>query len=490
MTLGVICIIFSLVSSSRGQIEETTSQTIIENTHPGISYFPAYCSSETIDDCIGAWWDTKLTDGSLIKTTNGPDSQYEDDQTSFNYSFYGSSVEIHGLSTPSGPLMIIQIDDYLTMANTSFPDEEGGLQRATLFNHTGLDPNIQHYLAVAWCANPDASLMSSLFFEHLVVRDFREATIDDSPITSSIPATPTSSTPSTSGSSVHSKRKPIAGIVVAILSGLFLLSFSVYCIFRRRLIYFFKRRNPNHYKDFTIDTIHSPVLAHLRLSKIETPPDIESLRNSTSVKPSPPSPSYPTKSDDKPAYTSLKSTSYLDLESGSENSSRRIASDDERLEENRSVPSSSANSRPSLRISTSNKATDLRASMWKESADGTRRSRYPDTPYTSYCFETATVVRPQIAQVLPSLPPAAKTLNSKVRRPITSEGSRQSKARSKYSRTSSHTYKAGNRPTTSSSRATNYLDMDSEDVGTSRYSRPSFDSVHTRSVPPPYALFP
>ena len=65
MAPGVLFIIFSMISTSNGQ--DDSSQTIIQNSNSGISYFPEYCTTytDTNNDCLGAW---SVTGGSLKLT--------------------------------------------------------------------------------------------------------------------------------------------------------------------------------------------------------------------------------------------------------------------------------------------------------------------------------------------------------------------------------------------------------------------------------------
>ena len=281
-------------------------------------------------------------------------------------------------------------------------------------------------------------------------------------------------TPSASPSS-HLDGKIIAAIVIAALIGLFAIGSTMYLIFRHYYEYGlpYKRRG-RAYEDFRIDSPHDYTFKHLSTSSVELGPP-------TPLKSLPTLYSDTMESFIEMDCISLKEPSSADLESGSGSGSTLP----ELKKGEEPVPSPSTSTRKPLRISIT-KAPLSRMNTMKSSDDETSQTRCPDTPYTSFRVETATVVRPQDAHIVPTLPPGVRVLSPRIIRPVSSKSRRYTRARSKHFHALSPTLRVEDIPLPSFTPG--HLDLDMRPSTSS--SRPSFDSVLTRSVPPPYALLP
>ena len=89
------------------------------------------------------------------------------------YSFYGSSLEIYGLADTNGANVVVQIDNFLAIVNTSTGIGGASLQPMMIYNYTGLDPGTVHTLSIGWSASGDFKPRSFAFLDRLVVGDYQ-----------------------------------------------------------------------------------------------------------------------------------------------------------------------------------------------------------------------------------------------------------------------------------------------------------------------------
>ncbi|KAL5531397.1 hypothetical protein ACEPAG_4274 [Sanghuangporus baumii] len=492
------------------------SKTIVANSDPQINYSPEVCPSSAVTKCLGAWWDTAMADGSVIKTTAGPSSGYNNAQTTMSYSFYGSSLEIHGLADTDGANMIVQIDNFLVIVNTSTGIGGASLEPRVVYNDTQLDPQIAHTLSIGWSANMNPNTeaggykpLSYTYFDHLVVGDFRAVITPSDTSTSTTPEQTASAVAASSSSSqpLSSIVKPgaIAGIVISALILLLLLGALVcYLLRRRRQFNAFRRRTP---------TPHIKVMIESQETRYGESIGSPTQRESWKARPHlslPPVYGYGTDADaNKKGYTDEKGVSYLDLESGTRKSvassssssgnvsnRRKSRESDIPLHPSTPSPSSSQPSRANLQINTRKSLVSPRHEPSAEASTAVDQDTPPVTPFTPYCVGTATVARPQNAQLvprpslnngefssasfistvpLPSLPPLPPIPSQK-------EGKRRFTKRLSSFRRSRKSSRVGQNEAGPSA-----LEVELNVIGSSR---PSFDtmSVMTRSIPPPYTL--
>ena len=301
----------------------------------------------------------------------------------------------------------------------------------------------------------------------------------------------------------------IAGIVIAVLVSLLLIGIFAFCIFRQR-------RRPRPFQ-------RRPQLSHVKVmiesqetSRAESVPS-PTQRESWKARPHlslPPAYGYSTHNDsEKSEPIAEKGASYLDLESGHESVvsssypssiSYRDASD-KRVNRKSSVSalpaSPSGSSCPpsvSLRIDTRKSLLSGRRSIQATIAE-TEAS--PVTPFTPYCVATATVARPQNAQLVPKsslssgdlcVAPVISTIPLPPLPPLPpipspKEEKRRFTKRFSSFRRSRKSSRAGRDEASPRGVGSSTLEVELDTMGSSR---PSFDSmsVMTRSVPPPYTL--
>ena len=103
-------------------------------------------------------------------------------RTYIQYSFYGSSVDIYGLSDAQGAMLIVQIDDLFQMVNTSTGFKGASEVPRKLASFKTLDNSTVHSLSIGWCAGNNTNATTGLpfplsfaYFSYLNVGDFREA---------------------------------------------------------------------------------------------------------------------------------------------------------------------------------------------------------------------------------------------------------------------------------------------------------------------------
>ncbi|EJD07320.1 uncharacterized protein FOMMEDRAFT_149837 [Fomitiporia mediterranea MF3/22] len=513
------------------------AKTIIPNSDPAISYLPEYCPSGGLLGCYGAWWDTTMNDGSIIKTTAGPTSHYNNAQTAFSYSFYGSNIELHGLGDTFGANIIMQLDSFLVIVNTSTGSGGPSQLPQLLYNSSDLDPQTIHTLSVGWSRNniPNKDLgvdnpLSFAYFDRLEISNYRPAdgiasAASSTTYGSTVPASPTAASLSSQSASPKLKSGALAGVIIASL-----LCFILFCAFSAYFLRYRRRRRTLR---------HRPTSSHVKVTiesdEIRFADIIPSPSPSESWKAHPHlslPPAYVHSGScgvDAAGYGCEKGVSYLDLEPGSTSLDsvplpflKFDPVDGEKKKKSRlSVLSSLSSSTPSnvshpprakLRVNTrkSERAPRTSALASVEIAQAqTEQGPSPVTPFTPYCVATATVVRPQNAQrisnaglndkrmpkrnipldaPLPPLPAVPsprkeKRRDTKVRSTLKSSRAGSSGLDKDVSDMLASTGNAATR-----SERSNALDLDL-DVGMVT-PRPSFDamSVMTRSVPPPYAL--
>ncbi|KAL5492139.1 hypothetical protein ACEPAI_3586 [Sanghuangporus weigelae] len=513
--VALIILAFSEMGFVSGQ-----SKTIVANSDPQINYSPEVCPGSAVTKCLGAWWDSDMGDGSVIKTTAGPSSGYNNAQTTMSYSFYGSSLEIYGLADTDGANMIVQIDNFLIIVNTSTGIGGALLEPRMVYNHTQLDPQIAHTLSIGWSANMNPNTeaggykpLSYAYFDHLVVRDFRA--VLPSSVTPS--DTSTSTTPeqtasavaasSSSSQALSSIVKPgaIAGIVIAAMFLLLLLGALVYYILRRRRQFnAFRRRPPSP---------HVKVMIESQETRYAESIGSPTQRESWNARPHlslPPVYGYGTDAGtDKTGYTDEKDVSYLDLESGnrksvasSSSSSGNVSNghknrkSDIPLHPSIPSPSSSYPSQANLRINTRKSLIAPRHQPSAEASTAVDQDTPPATPFTPYCVGTATVARPQNAQLVPkpslssgefSSAPLLFTVPLPPLPPLPPIPSQKEEKRRFTKRLSSFRRSRKSSRVGQNEAGSSALEVELNVIGSSR---PSFDtmSVMTRSIPPPYTL--
>ncbi|KAL5537173.1 hypothetical protein ACEPAF_996 [Sanghuangporus sanghuang] len=491
------------------------SKTSVANSDPQINYSPEVCPGAAVTKCLGAWWDTAMADGSVIKTTAGPSSGYNNAQTTMSYSFYGSSLEIHGLADTDGANMIVQIDNFLIIVNTSTGIGGASLEPRMVYNHTQLDPEIAHTLSVGWSANMNPNTeaggykpLSYAYFDHLVVGDFRAVAAPSGTSTSTTPEQ-TSSTVAASSSSqaLSSIVKPgaVAGIVIAALLFLLLLGALVYYILRRRRQFSaFRRRPPSPHVKVVIESQETRYA-----ESIGTPAQRESWKAWPHLS-LPPVYGYGTDSGmDKTGYTDENGVSYLDLESGNRKSVASSSSSSGNVSnghKNRQSdipfhlstpsPSGSYPSQANLRINTRKSLFSPQHKPSAKDSTAVDQDTPPVTPFTPYCVGTATVARPQNAQLVPksslssgefSSAPFISTVPLPPLPPLPPIPSQKEEKRRFTERLSSFRRSRKSSRAGQNEAGPSALEVELNVIGSSR---PSFDtmSVMTRSIPPPYTL--
>ncbi|KAH8116515.1 hypothetical protein DFH11DRAFT_1829300 [Phellopilus nigrolimitatus] len=314
VALGVVSVILSGISLVEGQSGGTTG-ALIQNSNSRITYSPELCTSTNMADCVGAWWNTNLDDGTVVKTTAGPSSRYQNAQTTLTFPFRGTSLELHGFLDAAGANMILQLDNMTSMANTSSGMGGALRQPSVLANYTGLDADTVHTLTIGWFGNQAASGNSSAaysftYFDHFVVGGFR-AVESTASATSGVSAT---TTPSASTKPLKARPGVIAGTVLAVLIFVTLFSVGSYCLLRHRRRFLRRYPSSQHIEIITdsqedrpSDDPPSPASTILKASPhMSLPPAYLHAQRSTSAM-------YGNKH--------REGVSYLDLESGGRESS-------------------------------------------------------------------------------------------------------------------------------------------------------------------------
>ncbi|KAL5512935.1 hypothetical protein ACEPAH_3333 [Sanghuangporus vaninii] len=511
--VALIILAFTEIGFVSGQ-----SKTIVANSDPQINYSPEVCPGSAVTECLGAWWDTAMANGSTIKTTAGPSSGYNNAQTTMSYSFYGSSLEIHGLVDTDGANMIVQIDNFLIIVNTSTGIGGASLEPRMVYNRTQLDPQIAHTLSIGWSANMNPNTeaggykpLSYAYFDHLVVGDFRAvlpSSVAPSGTSTSTVTEQTSSAVATSSSQALSsivKPGAVAGIVIAALLFLLLLGVLVYYILhRRRQLIVFRRRPPSPHVKVMIESQETRYA-----ESIGSPTQRESWKARPHLS-LPPVYGFGTDvGTNNTGYTDEKGVSYLDLESGNRKSVASSSSSsgsvsnghknresDVPLHPSTPSPISSHPSQASLRINTRKSLVSPRHQPSAKGSIADDQDSPPVTPFTPYCVGTATVARPQNAQLVPksslssgefSSAPLISTVPLPPLPPLPPIPSQKEEKRRFTKRLSSFRRSRKSSRVGQNEADPSALEVELNVIGSSR---PSFDamSVMTRSIPPPYTL--
>ncbi|THH08536.1 hypothetical protein EW145_g2652 [Phellinidium pouzarii] len=330
--------------------------TLISNSDPSITYSPKVCISTDDTDCYGAWWNTNIDDGSVIKTTAGPSVMYDNAQTSLTMSFYGTSLEVHGLRDVAGANMIVQLDNMAGTINTSTGAAGASQQPSLLASYSGLDAQTVHTLALQWFANSydgDNSEYSYAYFDHLMVGDFRA--VESSSTTSSAQA----STPS---STSRPSFGVTAGIVVAVLVFILLFFVASFYLLRHRRRFSYHGQSSQKIK-VMIDSFEGQ---HTDGSDPSSPSEsILKAHPHMSLPPAYFTSWNATRKNVKGGTDAYQSVSYLDLESGAGHSD----------EGPRDIDAEGTNGRRSPSVPIRRKRTEMKHRSQKKGKN--RRSLFP-----------------------------------------------------------------------------------------------------------------
>ncbi|KAI5120264.1 hypothetical protein M0805_004600 [Coniferiporia weirii] len=258
--LGAVFVVFLILSPAAAQTGGTTG-TFIPNSDASIVYSPEVCTIQSGQNCLGAWWDTGLDDGTSVKTTAGPSSSYNNVQTTLTVSFRGTNLEVHGLRDAYGANMILQLDSTAGAVNTSTGVGGAVLKPSLLAFFSDLDAQTVHTLSLGWFANNvdnNGDTNSYAYFDHLVIANF-QAVENSTTTTASMQSSPTESLPPDSEGPSEPKLASgaIAGIVVVLLL-LVLLVFASCYFLRHRRHFLFRRRKPLQRVNLTVSYDDAP----------------------------------------------------------------------------------------------------------------------------------------------------------------------------------------------------------------------------------------